>query len=195
MNEPAKDRSVSRFVDRVGTQYGVQSVLEGSAHGESCGDGAHLKSLAARGVPVTVADPSAPGRLPEADLAVSFEAGALLPGWEDRIVALARAARKVLIVVVHNPERFLRLAPHATAETADLARVLWSVGRVREHAYLAVPSWVLALKSIGGTRLVEDVLQAPVSKGVRMTAPLHAFVVDTAPRTPQARRRLGLAAG
>jgi hypothetical protein len=165
----AQTTSVRRFIDRVATQYGAQSVEEGAA------------ALAA-------------GAGPAADLVVSFEGPAHRPQWEEYVVALSRTARKILIVIVPNPERMFDRVAHPAGETSNIARVLWSVGRVREHAYLGVPPWVRALQRARGRSVAEDTMQAPVGLSVRLAAPLHAFVVDTAPRTPQARRRLGLAA-
>jgi hypothetical protein len=122
-----------------------------------------------------------------------LDATANVPDWEAYLLALARAARKVLVVVVRNPKRAFGRSSHPDGETAFLARVLWAVGRVREHAYLAVPSWVLALERARGRQFAGDVIDVPASAIVRLSAPLHAFVVDTAPRTPQARRRLAQA--
>jgi hypothetical protein len=164
----AQTTGVRRFVDRVAIQYGAQSVQDGAV-------------------------PPAPGAGPGADLVVSFDGPAHRPQWEDYVVALSRTARKVLIVIVRNPEQMFDRMGHPAGETSNIARVLWSVGRVREHAYLGVPSWVQALERARGRSVAEDTLQAPVGLSVRLAAPLHAFVVDTAPRTPQARRRLGLA--
>jgi hypothetical protein len=214
----AQIASVRSFVDRVGWQYGAQSVLEGPADGASTERGGHSRLLFARGVAVTVAisragdeavvragyaraaldtpeirlipEPLLLGALPQADMVVSFDAPRCVPQWQDYVAAVARAARKVLVMVLPNPDRLLFAASHPRDQTSALARVLWSVGRVREHAYLGVPSWVLALQGAPA----ESVVQSPAGVAVRLAAPLHAFVVDTSPRTPQARRRLGLAA-
>ncbi len=219
-NADAQTSVVRRFVDRVGVQYGVQSVLEGPVDGTSGGRGAYAPLLSARGVAVTIAvsrvdeedavragysrmalgvpeirciaHPLAHGALPQADMVISFDAPPSVRAWQEYVAALARAARKVLIVVVRNPDRVLSGASHPGRQTRGLARVLWSVGRVRQHVYLDVPSWVTALQRVRGHRF-EEVIDSPVGAAVRLTAPLHAFVVDTAPRTPQARRRLGLA--
>jgi hypothetical protein len=140
-----------------------------------------------------VADPLAQGALPQADLVISFDAPPSVPSWQEYVLALARAARKVLIVVVRNPDRVLSGPSHAGHQTRGLAGVLWSAGRVREHVYLGAPFWVTALRRARGQ--FAEAVESPAGAAVLLTAPLHAFVVDTAPRTPQARRRLGLAAG
>jgi hypothetical protein len=142
-----------------------------------------------------VADPRNEGGLPEADLVVAFDVPEVGAGWEESLVARARASRKILLVVARNPEHLGGLQGSPVPDTIGLARVLWRVGRVREHAYLGAPRWVQALERVRGRRFSEDAIQAPASMSVRLSAPLHAFVVDTAPRTPQARRRLGLAVG
>lgn len=200
-------------------QYGVQSVLEGPIDGTIGTRGAYAVLLSARGLDVTVAvsrveeeatarlgyaetavtpkiacvlDPLAPGALPQADLVISFDAPPSVPSWQDYVLALARAARKVLVIVVRNPDRVLSGASHAGRQTSGLAGVLWSAGRVREHIYLGAPFWVTALRRARGR--FAEAIESPAGAAVLLTAPLHAFVVDTAPRTPQARRRLGLAA-
>lgn len=218
----AQRTSIRRYVDRVGAQYGAQSVLDGPVDGASDERGGHSWALAARGIPVTVAvmraddeamvrkgyvaaglkppelccvaDPLAPRALPEVDLVISVDAPRCLSEWRQYLAVLARAARKVLVVIVRNPEQILSRAGPPSRDTRELTRVLWGVGRVREHAYLGVPSWVFALQHFRGAGAMQDVVQSPAGMAVRLVAPLHAFVVDTSPRTPQARRRLGLAA-
>jgi hypothetical protein len=66
-------------------------------------------------------------------------------------------------------------AERSWGDTAELAPVLWEIGRVREHAFLDVPP--LGIRS---------------PKLAPRLAPRHAFVIDVTPRTPQARRRLRL---
>ncbi len=219
-DDEAQATSVRRFVDRIGLQYGVQSVLEGPVDGTLGKRGAYALLLSARGVGVTVAvsrvdeedtarfgytqmaisprivcvtDPLVQGALPQADMVISFDAPPSTRSWQEYVLALARAARKVLIMVVRNPDRVLSGPSHAGRETRGLAGVLWTAGRVREHVYLGAPFWVTALRRGRGQRT--EAIESPATAAVRLTAPLHAFVVDTAPRTPQARRRLGLAAG
>jgi hypothetical protein len=218
--DDAQKTIVRRFVDRVGAQYGVRSVLEGPVDGTSGQGGAYSALLSARGVAVTVAvstvdeeaavrieysgmaldvpeircipDPLAKGALPQADMVVSFDAPPSIPAWPEYVAVLARAARKVLIVLVRNPDRVLSGASHPGRQTRGLAHVLWSVGRVREHVYLDVPSWVTALYR-ARRRPLQEGIDSLAGAPVVLTAALHAFVLDTAPRTPQARRRLGLA--
>jgi hypothetical protein len=101
---------------------------------------------------------------------------------------LAPLARKALVVIVRNPENLLR--PGAGCHTNALAPALWSVGRVRDHAFLAIPAAVRVAMAAWQRSAVADVLHAPASWVVRQASPLHAFVVDTTPRTPQARRHL-----
>jgi hypothetical protein len=220
--DAAERTSVQGFVERVGLTYGAQSVLEGPVDGSNGEVGGHSHRLAARGVAVTVAisrandeaivlagyaraglgaptiryipEPLAAGALPQADLVVSFDAPASVHAWQDYLTALAHCARKALVVVVRNPDRPLNGASHPGCATHVLGQVLWKVGRVREHAYLGVPRWVLALPGGRAQSFDEGIAQGPAGRAVRLAAPLHAFVVDTSPRTPQARRRLGLAA-
>jgi hypothetical protein len=122
--------------------------------------------------------------VPPADLVVSLDAPSRARPWEAHVRALGRLARKVLVVFVRNPERpRLRLGAPAPG-LAEVAGVLWSVGRVRERAYLGLPA--LLARRVGH----DDAIPVPVGFFVRRTAALQAFVVDTTPRTPQARRRL-----
>jgi hypothetical protein len=142
--------------------------------------------------------------LPKSDL-VLVHGGAPLD-WQSTLTGLSKHATKLFIVALDNPlawpaqarslaERFgiTRAVPgRATTgsagrsgwgRTADLAPVLWEIGRVREHAFLDVPP--LGARSAGLVGLGHV--------GPRL-APRHAFVVDVTPRTPQARRRLRLGA-
>jgi hypothetical protein len=123
------------------------------------------------------------GELPEhADVVVSLDAPERVAGWQEYLARLARHARQALIVFARNAARPGQgAAPRAT----DLAAVLWAVGRVREHAYLGAPR-VLA---------PADVVHVPAGSLVRRCSPFHAFVVDTRPRSPQARRRMRMADG
>jgi hypothetical protein len=215
--------SVRRFVDRVASQYGVRSALEGPVHGPDGEPGSCSRLLSARGISVTVAvsssdeearvraqyaaaalaapetrfirDPLVPDALPHADLVVSFGAAPYVGDWAAYVTALARAAQRVLVMVVQNSDRALSGTASPSCQPYALARLLWSVGRVKEHAYLAVPSWVGWLRRAKGHGLADgDAVQSPGGLSVRLTAPWRAFVVDTAPRTRQARRRLELAA-
>ncbi len=220
-----RDRAaVQRFVDRVALLYGAQSLLEGPVDGAGRDRGLHGLLAARRGLRVIVALPApeqearvragyvrggatAPetrvvlspldDSLPTADMVVSFDAPPYVPDWQGYIARLASLAGKVLVVVVRNPQRlaFMGRAAHQGRETLGLAPVLWASGRVREHAYLGVPRVVSFLANVRRGRAPLDLVQAPAGASVRKTAALHAFVVETAPRTPQARRRrLALAA-
>ena len=214
-----RDRAaVQRFVDRVAVLYGAQSLLEGPVDGAAHERGLHSLLAAKHGVRVTIAlsrtedearvragyvragAPAPQTRvisdplddsLPQADLVVSFDAPPYVRDWQRYIARLASVAGKVLLVVVRNPERldFSGGAAHVGRETQGLAPVLWGSGRVREHVYLAVPKVVSVIRNLAN-KGSPDAVQAPAGAGVRRTARLHAFVVDTAPRTPQARRRL-----
>jgi hypothetical protein len=141
--------------------------------------------------------------LPKSDLVLVH--GGAPSDWQSTLVTLGKHATKAMIVVVANPRawpaqartflaRVKELAHpgegtnaastnganghHADVswgDTAELAPVLWEIGRVREHAFLDVPP--LGIRS---------------PKLAPRLAPRHAFVIDVTPRTPQARRRLRL---
>jgi hypothetical protein len=134
-----------------------------------------------------------PAELPKSDLVLVH--GARIEGdWRAALTELGAHATKLVVVVVENPgawpARARSLLARVTGEngaghdpasegwgrTAALAPVLWAIGRVRDHAYLDVPPL-----GVRAPRLAARV------------APLHAFVVDVTPRTPQARRKLRLA--
>jgi hypothetical protein len=139
------------------------------------------------------ADPGGPPPAGRADLVVSFDAATRAGDWRGRLKSLAGQASKVLVVVGPNPDRVQLGAVAQLAggrEVADVAGLLWELGRVREHAYLVFPRAVEVLAAVRGSLAEPDVARAPVGALVRRTARLHAFVVDLAPRTPQARRRL-----
>jgi hypothetical protein len=111
----------------------------------------------------------------------------------DGVVDLASRAAKVLVVVLDNPDRLGLGHASGRARGAELARKLWEVGRVREHAYLVFPRAVEVVAAARGQVVAPDVAHAPVGPLVRSMAHLHAYVVDTTPRSPQARRRLRIA--
>jgi hypothetical protein len=134
--------------------------------------------------------------LPKCDLVV-IHGGQPDGDWRASILALGKYALKAVVVCVVNPGTWRAEAssllarararagstPPDAGETRDadwgatraLAPLLWEIGRVREHAFLEIPA-------LG--------LRAP--KLASRLAPLHAFVIDVTPRTPQARRRLRL---
>jgi hypothetical protein len=175
MGSPRDGVAASRFVQSVAAAYGAATMLTDAA----LAGGAGLAE--ARVVPPDTLATGGDG----VDLVVSFDAlgGTLGEGtaWQDYLVALGRRAQKALLVFVRNAER---PGQGDSPDTTALARVLWQVGRVREHVYLGLPRWVAG----------SGVVHVPVGVVVRRMARFHGFVVDTIPRTPQARRRLRVAA-
>jgi hypothetical protein len=156
---------VREFVDRVATTYGAKTVMEAS--------------------------PGAIGGAKPSDLVVSVHAETRAEDWDGYLMSIAALARKVLVVIGPNLDRVgARCLVDDPFETDRIAPILWSVGRVREHAYLDVPWVVAGLLGGRGRETRSHAVQAPAGVLVRRAAPLHAFVVDTAPRSPQARRRL-----
>jgi hypothetical protein len=157
--------AVTRLIARVVALYGIETRLEVST--------GPLEGLA------------------PADLVVSRD-GASWPSDVGRhLRSLATLARKVLLVVVSNPERLgSERQGRSSRETLSLAPVLWELGRVREHEYLVIPRALEMLNRLTDDAASSAVLRGPLGAMVRRTAMLHAFVVDLAPRTPQARRRL-----
>jgi hypothetical protein len=101
-------------------------------------------------------------------------------GWAAQLAELGKLSARALIVVVRNPRGILdRLASPPLApmcHTSAIAPVLWQIGRVREHVFF------------DGGRLAHALEASP--KLQARVARMHAFLVDTAPRTPQARRKL-----
>ena len=160
---------VRRFVARAVEAYAASSVLSDVEYG----GGPEVRLLASGTVD---------GDVPPADLVVSFDPPSRMGRCDERLLRLGKLARKVLVVLVPNPERPWPLRPGRRSSTTELAGVLWKVGRVRERAYLGVP------RSVAGPDVEPSVAHAGFL--VRHTARLQAFVVDTRPRTPQARRRL-----
>lgn len=172
-------------MDKWAAEYGVQTALEGPIDGMAGVSGVHLVGLARRGVRVTaalpseekariarsvyeragaagaadvrvVADPSsAVDGLPAADLVVAYHALPLLDDWRTYLRAIARLAKKVLVVTVCNPDNWgvaaIRVAarlrgrrdvePPETWRTDVLSPELWQAGRVREHFYFDAPWW------------------------------------------------------
>jgi hypothetical protein len=126
-----------------------------------------------------------------ADLVVYLQSDAGTLPSREQLEKLAAQAGKLLVLVLYNHERIgsgLAAAPREAA--ADVVRALWELGRVREHAYLVLPRPVEIVAAMQGRLAAPDVALAPVGALVRRWALLHALVVDTTPRTPQARRRL-----
>jgi hypothetical protein len=153
-----------RYVERVAQAYGAATVACDADYGA--------------GPSVRILEPEGEG----ADLVVSVDPASRGASWAEHVARLGRLARKALVVIVPNADRGWPLA-RETLSTVELASVLWQVGRVRERAYLSVPRLAAGLG-------VPEESQVPVGPIVRRTARWQAYVVDTAPRTPQARRRL-----
>jgi hypothetical protein len=83
--------------------------------------------------------------LPPSDLVVTCDALALVHDWKTYLQSLRQLTNKVLVVVVRNPQ-FLGVmsggtssysTDRATGGIETLAPVLWELGRVREHQYVA----------------------------------------------------------
>jgi hypothetical protein len=166
--KPADQRAweTSAFVRHVAESYGASTVLAD----------APMRGGVGEGRTVHVVLPGEDGPDQPADIVVSLDAPGRTRDWQLYLGERAKLARWVLVVFADNAERLPRRGgPGTTA----IAAVLWRLGRVREHAYLGIPRVV-----------APGPVQAPASALVRWTAPRHVFVVDTAPRTPQARRRL-----
>jgi hypothetical protein len=275
-----------QLVEKWAVEYGAESALEGPVDGMAGVSGVHLVGLARRGLGVTSALPSeekariaravyaragaagaevrvltdprrAAEELPPSDLVIAYHSLPLVDDWRAYLRAIAKLARKALVVTVCNPDNWgvaaIRLAgrlrkrsdlePPETWRTEVLAPELWSLGRVRDHVYFDAPWWpdlqvspgqslldrtrqlfgrrrgslrftaeqsgaALAERFVygadrwpyfGGDGWVDELFPAlvrhPGFDGTRSAwrvrvAHLHAFVVDTRPRTPQARRRL-----
>jgi hypothetical protein len=114
--------------------------------------------------------------------------------WTKRLEALVERAAKGLVLVTDNPHRLALNEPPRAGDGLEVARLLWQLGRVRDCVYLVFPRVVEKLAAPTGFVVAPDVARAPGSALVRRTAHLIAYVVDTTPRTPTARRRLRVAA-
>jgi hypothetical protein len=93
--------------------------------------------------------------LSPADLVIAYHALPLIDDWRGYLRAVAKLARKLLVVTVCNPDNWgvaairfagrLRgrrdLEPPETWRTDVLAPELWSLGRVRDHVYFDAPWW------------------------------------------------------
>jgi hypothetical protein len=135
-----------------------------------------------------------PQAIERADVVVSRDEALSGSEWRTHVIALASRAAKALVVVQSNPHRLAFDADRRAPDPDDFLRILWELGRVREHAYLVFPRPVEVLAAVKGSLGAHDVAFAPAGPLVRRMARLHAYVVDTSPRTPQARRRLRIAA-
>jgi hypothetical protein len=128
------------------------------------------------------------------DLIVACEVGVGAIDWRPRLDALVERAAKGLVLVKDNPHRLGRGVLARRDDSLEVARLLWQLGRVRDCVYLVFPHVVENLAAPTGSIVAPDVARAPGGALVRRTAHLQAYVVDTTPRTPQARRRLRMAA-
>jgi hypothetical protein len=200
--------NLTALLEEWAAKYEVETVLEravGPGAAPACArlaaQGKHVVAVVddasgvqgmrgAYGPATDVRTAGAGGELPKSDLVVVH--GERLAGdWRASLVELGALTSKILVLAVDNPRawpvrarslaaRFGGANGSAGADgvwgrTEALAPVLWAIGRVREHAYLETPP-----------------LGVRVPKLASRVAPLHAFVVDVTPRTPQARRKLRL---
>ncbi len=174
-----------QLVDKWAAEYGVESALEGPVDGMAGVSGVHCVGLAKRGARVTVAttreEKAAIARgvyaaegaadrvevrvvpdlmraaevLPQSDMVIAYHSVSLVDDWRGYLHAVAKLARKVLVVTECNPDNWgfaavrtlakLRgrrdLEPPETWRTDVLAPELWSIGRVRDHVYFDAPWW------------------------------------------------------
>jgi hypothetical protein len=124
------------------------------------------------------------------DLVVACELGAGAIDWRALLSPLVARATKGLVLVVANPERLVAGGSASRGAELELARLLWELGRVRDRVYLVFPRLVETLGASRGGIVAPDVARAPAGPLIRRTAHLQGYVLDTAPRSPQARRRL-----
>ena len=121
---------------------------------------------------------------PKSDVIVVYREMAR-EGWAAQLEALGKIATHALVVVVKNPRGLVDrihgddLAP--MCHTKTIAPVLWQIGRVREHVFFGH-----AFSGMARYGLFEQASPKLLPRVARM----HAFLVDTTPRTPQARRKL-----
>ena len=174
-----------QLVEKWALEYGVESALEGPVDGMAGISGVHLVGLARQGIHVAsasttpekvslarevydtalavapvdlrlVVDPmDAADQLPRADMVIAYHSLHLVDDWRDYLRALAKLARKVLVVTVCNPDNWgvalVRTARRLRGQrgvdvprtwcTEALAPELWSLGRVRDHVYFDAPWW------------------------------------------------------
>jgi hypothetical protein len=187
------------------SEYGVTSVLEGPVDGIEGVRGVHAAGLARRGVAVCVAvrteaeaqaaravygetpvdvrvvrDPDAPVGLPRSDMVIAYHALPLVEDWREYLATLGTLATRALVVVLRHPRGAIDRLTGALApvcRTEVVAPALWEIGRVRTHVHFDAGP-------------LEPIASALAPRLQRRIARMHAFVVDTSPRTPQARRKL-----
>ena len=124
------------------------------------------------------------------DLIVACEVGVGAIDWEPRLHALVERAATGLVLVTDNPHRLGGSVLARRDDGLEMARLLWQLGRVRDCVYLVFPLVIENVAAPTGGMVGPEVARAPGGALVRRTAHLMAYVVDTTPRTPQARRRL-----
>jgi hypothetical protein len=174
-----------KLVDEWAAEYRIESALEGPVDGMAGISGVHCAGLARRGIHVTTASLTVertqlarsiyvtaggqdhvdvrlvvdPLRVAEelkpCDLVLAYHALPFVGDWRDYLRAVAKLARKVLVVTVCNPDHWgvaairaagwLRgrgdLGAPETWRTDVLVPELSRVGRVRDHLYFDVPWW------------------------------------------------------
>lgn len=170
-----------QWLDRIADAYGVESFLEGPIDGMAGVPGTHGVGLAKRGIKVTAAFDSEAqaaatraiyegenakvdtrvvsetdlSSLPQSDMVVCYHALSFVGDWNAYLRAVAKLAKKVLVVTVCNPDTWgitviraagrLRgqkgLEPPPEWQTKTLAPVLWELGLVKEHEYFDCPWW------------------------------------------------------
>jgi hypothetical protein len=166
--------------------------------------------------------------LPASDLVFTYHALPLVRDWRDYLRSLRQVTKKVLVVAVQNHECLSFLSHKipkafgrpAIERTDALAPVLWDLGHVREHTYLAASSWLETVIDpirnaaaghtahsygpdkwpfFGGDGWMEELepallrrtsMENGTARHRRWLARTHVFVVDVRPRTPQAKRKL-----
>jgi len=120
--------------------------------------------------------------LPRADMVVCYHALSFVDDWRGYLKKVATRAKKVLVVTVCNPDNWgvavirglgrLRRAPDVEApeswRTDVLAPELWSLGRVREHAYFDCPWWP-DLQVAPGQSLTDRLKRMVGKSGFRFT--------------------------
>jgi hypothetical protein len=174
-----------QLVDKWAAEYGVETALEGPVDGMAGVSGVHCVGVAKRGARVTVAttreEKAAVARgvyaaegaadrvdvrvvpdlmraaevLPPSDMVIAYHSVSLVDDWRGYLHAVAKLARKVLVVTECNPDNWgfaavgtlakLRgrrdLELPETWRTDVLAPELWRIGRVRDHVYFDAPWW------------------------------------------------------
>ena len=124
---------------------------------------------------------------------VACELGAGTIDWRAILAPLVSRATKGLVLVTANPERLAAGGDASRGVEIELARLLWELGRVRDRVYLVFPRLVETLGALRPEVIVapDKSRAAPAGALIRRTArTFEGYVLDTAPRSPQARRRL-----